>query len=408
MSRKGRSEKPPRYVFRKDQWADMYASSVLGCQRTGGSELGEVFAAARGIRKADPASWQRAFTTLAERLEEFAAQSEKHGHVVSAREAYQRAGYYHRAVLLQMAPTLDTGYRGRVERQRELFRHAAAMFDPPIERFDVPFEHGVLPGYFLPGHGTTGRAKTLVLVGGADTLVEDLYYLYGLHAARRGYHVVMVDLPGQGATAFDGYAMRPDAEVPLRAIVDEALARPDVDADRLAAYGLSLGGYFVPRAATAGLGFTAIITNSILPDFHAKWMAIPHMERFIAWENTWKLDLLARAAPSKFKVMAKSLDMYTWKWGVDSFGEVVEASKDWTFDPGAITCPTLLLCPQEEYDGHEIVREWERDALARIDDPRKQQIVLPHDLGAGGHIGAPNFTAVSRYAFDWLDEILER
>ena len=45
--------------------------------------------------------------------------------------------------------------------------------------------------------------------------------------------------------------------------------------------------------------------------------------------------------------------------------------------------------------------------MARIDHPRTQQIVLPQDLAAGGHIGAPNVTVVARDAFDWLDETLE-
>ena len=45
--------------------------------------------------------------------------------------------------------------------------------------------------------------------------------------------------------------------------------------------------------------------------------------------------------------------------------------------------------------------------MARIDHHRTQQIVLPQDLGAGGHSGAPTVTAVARCAFDWLDETLE-
>lgn len=405
--RKGSEDKPVRYAFPKDLWADMYASAVLGGQRSGGSEIGEVFAAARAIRKGDPPSWQRAFAALAARLEDLAVESEKNGHVVSARETYQRAGYYHRAALLQMGPTLDPTYRHHVERQRALFRHAAAMFDPPIARFDVPFGDGVLPGYFLRGDATSGRAKTLLLVGGADTIVEDLYYVLGRHAARRGYHVVMVDLPGQGATAFDGFVMRPDVEVPMRVVLEEAEARLDIDPDRLAAYGMSLGGYFVPRAAAAGLPFKAIVANAIIPDFYAHWMAVPQIERFAAWEGTWKLDLLSRLAPSQFRVMAKALDMYQWKWGVDSFSAYLDTVRDWCFDPADITCPTLLLCPQEEYEEHEVVRARQRDALARIDHPRKEEVILPTDLGAGAHIGAANFTIVARATFDWLDEALE-
>lgn len=45
--------------------------------------------------------------------------------------------------------------------------------------------------------------------------------------------------------------MRPDWEVVLRAVVDAALAQPEVDGDRIAVMGWSFGGWLAPRA-TAG------------------------------------------------------------------------------------------------------------------------------------------------------------
>lgn len=92
------------------------------------------------------------------------------------------------------------------------------------------------------------RRKTLIMIGGGDTYCEELCLYVGPAALRRGYNVKVADLPGQGDLPFHGLPMQPDAETPMAAVVDAALSQPDVDGDRLAAFGISAGGYLVPRA----------------------------------------------------------------------------------------------------------------------------------------------------------------
>ena len=86
------------------------------------------------------------------------------------------------------------------------------------------------------------------MIGGGETFTEDLYYHIAPAAIRRGYNFMTVDMPGQGDLPFQGVYFRPDFETPMKAVVDYALSRPDVDPARLAAYGISAGGYIVPRA----------------------------------------------------------------------------------------------------------------------------------------------------------------
>jgi hypothetical protein len=161
-------------------------------------------------------------------------------------------------------------------RHRSCFRRAAALFDPPIEPVSIPYENGkTLPGYFMRASATGGPRPTVMILGGGDSTCEELYYFGGGAAAvRRGYNAFLWEGPGQvGAFALDpSLTYRPDWEVPTRYAVDYVLSRDDVDPKRLALSGLSMGGYFAPRAAAYEKRITAVIANSLLPDIKPVFM----------------------------------------------------------------------------------------------------------------------------------------
>src|SRR3712207_9034395 len=94
---------------------------------------------------------------------------------------------------------------------------------------------------------TTLFRSTLIMVGGGETYAEDLYFWGGVGAVDRGYNALLVDMPGQGATPFEGMHHRFDVEVPMGAVLDHLLGRSEVDTERVAAYGVSLGGYIGDR-----------------------------------------------------------------------------------------------------------------------------------------------------------------
>ena len=88
------------------------------------------------------------------------------------------------------------------------------------------------------------------MIGGGETFAEDLFFYIAPQAYERGYNFMTVDLPGQGLLPLEGKTFRPDMQVPLKAVVDYALGRPEVDPQRLAVYGYSGGGGFAPQAAS--------------------------------------------------------------------------------------------------------------------------------------------------------------
>jgi alpha/beta hydrolase family protein len=69
-------------------------------------------------------------------------------------------------------------------------------------------------------------------------------------AVERGYNILLFDGPGQGRCLIhDGLLIRPDWENVVRPVIDYALARPEVDPDRIVLAGWSFGGFLAPRAA---------------------------------------------------------------------------------------------------------------------------------------------------------------
>ena len=89
----------------------------------------------------------------------------------------------------------------------------------------------------------------MLVIGGADTCYEDLFLSIGRNLLDRGYSVAIADLPGQGALAKQGLYWEAEAERPIAAILDVLTSRFGAKPGRIALIGMSLGGYFVARAA---------------------------------------------------------------------------------------------------------------------------------------------------------------
>ncbi len=104
--------------------------------------------------------------------------------------------------------------------------------------------------------------------GGFDSTEEELYFSGGAAAARRGYHVLAFAGPGQGSALRDQKLLfRPDWDAVVTPAVDWLLARPDVDPDRIALMGMSLGGLLAPRAAATEHRVAALIAFDGLYSF---------------------------------------------------------------------------------------------------------------------------------------------
>jgi len=83
-----------------------------------------------------------------------------------------------------------------------------------------------------------------------------------MEGIRRGYNVLIFEGPGQGEVIrVQHIPFRADWENVIGPVVDYAAERPDVDEDRIALWGISLGGYLAPRGAVYEPGIAALVAD---------------------------------------------------------------------------------------------------------------------------------------------------
>lgn len=393
-----------------DDLLDAQLIRAIGATSHQGADIGEVVQAMRGLDESDLDSWFEAWNSLGEGVFAFAEEQEKAGHRISARQAFLRACTYLRTggSMLYSTP-VDPRMARSNTRQTAAFRRAAALMDTPVEIAQIPFEGTTLPGYFLRAADETGvRRATVIGLGGYDGTCEECYFYFAAPALARGYNVLIFDGPGQGAALLQqGLPMRPDWDAVITPVVDFLLTRTDVDPNRIALAGLSMGGFLGPRAAAKEHRLAALIADSGSYDMYAG--AIARIPEPLA-QGYEAGDQAARAA------LAEILDGLARKptagWGlrrgvvvhgVDSPLAYFDVMKDFRLDGYAqtITCPTLLTNAEGDGIGASAPRTF--DALTV---PDKQLITFTAAEGAGDHCEAGARTLFDARAFGWLDDRL--
>lgn len=367
---------------------------LVGATTNQGCEIGEAFYTVTQIEEGDAASWQAEWIKLGERVQARGESSLAGGHNVSAREQLQRASYYYRTALVSMRPD-DDRFKLIAVKSRDLLKKAGQLSNPPLEYFDIPFEGTVLPGFFRKAPHAKGPAKTLMMIGGVETFAEDLVFYIARQCFDRGYNFLTVDLPGQGLLPLEEKYFRADVEVPMKAVIDYALDRPEVDPDQLAAFGMSGGGGFVPRTAQHDKRLKAIAMTSAVMEGQKLWATMPMA--------TATQDVVATWSPFK----QNTIKAIAWRFGVagDNIPGLVEANKDYDFTPEEVTCPVLMLVGEGEYESKEVARQ-QQDCLARLPNPNKKLVVTPQNEGASYHCLMENRSVMSQVLFDWLDDTL--
>lgn len=212
-----------------------------------GSDFSEVYAVARHLTPGDDAAWEAGFSALASRTEKAGRESLAGGHEYSAREALLRATIYYR--ISGQLGALKGGNVPGVDESRACFRDAIKLGDRPVVPVEVPYEETTLPGYLASPRGDGGPGPSVIVSGGIDAFSEEMYLKIAEPLTDRGYTVLLIDLPGAGEARRRGIYARHDSEVPVGSAIDFLTRREDVDPDRVALIGSSLGGYYALRVA---------------------------------------------------------------------------------------------------------------------------------------------------------------
>jgi len=371
----------------------IFGPMILSSAANGGCEIGEAFYTASKIKEGDAASWQDEWLKIAKLAEDRGEKSIAGNHKISARNQLHRASYYYRAALISMRPD-DPRFKKIALKSRELFKRAGKLLEPELEYIEIPFEGASLPCYFRKAAAGNAPCRTLVMIGGSETFAEDLYFYIAPQALEHGYNFVTVDLPGQGLLPFEKKFFRPAMDVPVKALIDYLLSRPDVDASRLAIYGYSTGGFIAPRAAAYDSRIKAVAASHSVVDGYAEVANMPK----ITQETTQKW-------PS-FKL--GSYQAMAWRYGlkIDDVSGLLKANEGFGYDPAKVTVPVLILVAAGEAKSPEVQRQTKL-SMDGFRNPKKKLIITPDNEGASSHCVMDNRSLMSQELFDWLDEIFK-
>jgi 2,6-dihydroxypseudooxynicotine hydrolase len=153
---------------------------------------------------------------------------------------------------------------------------ALPLLEPPGDRIEIPFDGAAIAAVIRRPPGP-GRHPVVILIPGLDSAKEEFRPTED-HFLSRGIATVSVDGPGQGEAEYD-LAIRPDWEVPGRAIIDAVAGLPGIDPARIGIWGVSLGGYYAARVAAGDERVRATISLCPVYCLGDIWDRLPDLSR---------------------------------------------------------------------------------------------------------------------------------
>jgi 2,6-dihydroxypseudooxynicotine hydrolase len=250
-----------------DHWAPRFIAM--------GVDYNEFFRVTARIERWE--AWLDAWSEVAEEHFELALEAEAAGRGRSAGEAYLHAALcWHFGKFVWM---LDAAaHRVATERAIAALYRAHGHLDPTAERIEAVLDGAPLAGNLRRPAGLA-RPPLVLLIPGLDSTKEEFFHHENAFLVR-GMATLSMDGPGQGETGFS-LPIRPDYEVAVAAMLDALGGRDDLDLDlgRVGAVGVSLGGYYAPRAAAFEPRIRALAGISGPYDFGESWEQLPPLTR---------------------------------------------------------------------------------------------------------------------------------
>ena len=221
-----------------------------------GARIGEIEAICASLLEvskqgddAGTSAFLNSFAAMGDKLASLAEEDLAAGHELSAGTKLDRAATYF-ITCERMQPAHSAARREIYARQQRCFRRGMELMRDPASRVEIPYQGGMIAGILVPAEGITGPAPLIVMVNGLDS-VKEMIYRVGLPRAlaRRGVSTLVIDQPGTGeALRLYNQPAVSNAEEWTTPVFDFIAADSRVAPRRIGMHGVSLGGYYAPRA----------------------------------------------------------------------------------------------------------------------------------------------------------------
>jgi alpha-beta hydrolase superfamily lysophospholipase len=385
-------------AFFKDASYNFEARRVLSDVAAAGGDSGEALIAIAEIKGGDAESWYAAWLAAGERA---VAASQRVSDKQVRGNALLRAHTYYRTAEFFLAP--DDA------RRSEVFRKNISAFYQGLDSQGVSYERSAiaygthhLNALYYPGPPGADSRPLLVVVGGYDSTLEELYLGIAAAAHQHGYAVLTYEGPGQGSVLREqGLIMQADWEKPNAAVLDAFLSN-HAKPRKIVLLGESLGGYLAPRAAAFDPRIDGVVAYDIWYDGYA--IATRHVPSFVFWLHAHGhdglLESLARRNPDSGSRWAVANGQ--WVFGVKGMFNVLDAFKAYRLAPVAaqIKQDVLLFAGTEDHFVPFEQLELTRNALVSA----RSVTAVSFDAASGGalhcQMGEPGLWQGA--LFDWM------
>ena len=354
-------------------------------------EIEEMCAPLQEASKQPDAAGTKAFretwTRMADKLCMLAEEDEALERMISAGDKYGRAASY-----CVTAERLQAhGAPGRAElyrRSLDLFARSVELTGEDCERVEIPYGDAHIAGLFVQAEGVNGPAPILVQVNGLDS-TKEMKYRVGLPRwlAQRGVSSLVIDQPGTGeALRLHGMPAVFDSERWASKVVDWLETRADVDPARIGLEGVSLGGYYCPRAVAFE----------------------PRFACGVAWgaNHDWRDVQKKRLAREGELPVPHYWEHVRWVWGAKDQEDFMRIAENVHLDGilDRIKVPFLVTHGVKD---SQIPLHWaERTYEQLVNSPKRELKIFTEREGGVQHASFDNSINTGAYIADWVAETL--
>ena len=359
-----------------------------------GGQIGEIEdmcrplleAAARGD-DAGTGEFLQQWVIMADKLVTLADEDEARGRLLSAGAKLQRAALYY-LVAERMQGLGHPSREATFARAQAVFRRGTRNSRENAERVEVPYEGTYLPGLLTRSELEQERSPAVLYVNGLDSCKELLYWSWLPRAlARRGITTLSIDQPGTGESLrLLGLNATHESERWATPCFDWLAARADIDAARIGMTGISLGGYFTPRA----MAFEPRFASGAVWGANHNWAEVQQKRLQREGENPvphyWQHVCWVFGAADTDDFMEKASGMHL-------NGILDRIKVPFLVTHGAADRQIALDYAQQSYD-------------QLVNSPRRELKVFTEREGGVEHVGADNMSFARDYIADWFAETL--
>jgi len=341
--------------------------------------------AAKQRDKEGTQAFRDTWANMADKLCGLAEEDIERGRLLSAGEKFKRASSY----LITCERLQGHNAPGRLDlykRSLELFQKSVELGKENCQRVEIPYEGKHLSALYVKAEGVEGPAPILIQVNGLDS-TKELKYRVGLPdwLAKRGVSSLIVDQPGTGeALRLQNFTARYDSEHWASPVVDWLEQHPEVDNSRIGMEGVSLGGYYCPRA----------VANE------------PRIALGVVWgaNHDWR-DVQKRRLEKEGDFPVPHYWQHVcWVWGAKDIDEFMQIAENVHLDGQIEKIKVPFLVTHGEKDSQIPLKWAQRTYDQLVNSPKRELKIFTQREGGVQHSSFDNSINAGQYIADWVAE----